>query len=170
MKDERATGSRRARDREAQPVRKDTTIREWPEAGLVLMKGPADPRSSVRVRDGRVVEIDGRAEADFDSIDRFLARHALDAGVAEEAMAIPPVEMARRLFHPDVPAAEVRRLFAGLTPARLVEVVAELDVLEMMLALRKMRLRRRVANQAHVTNLCDHPALLAADAAEAALR
>jgi propanediol dehydratase large subunit len=48
--------------------------------------------------------------------------------------------------------------------------MAELDVLEMMLALRKMRLRNRVANQAHVTNLRDHPALLAADAAEAARR
>jgi propanediol dehydratase large subunit len=170
MKGERSTGSRRAREREAQPVRKDTTIREWPEAGLVLMRGPADPPSSVRVRSRRVVEIDGRPEEDFDSIDRFIARHALDPQVAEEAMAVPPLEMARRLFHPDVAAAEVRRLFGGLTPARLVEVMAELDVLEMMLALRKMRLRNRVANQAHVTNLRDHPALLAADAAEAALR
>ena len=170
MKDERATGSKRAREREAQAVRSDTTIREWPEAGLVLMRGPEDPPSSIRVEQGRVVEIDGRAEPAFDSIDRFIARHAIDAQVAEEAMAVRPLEMARRLFHPDVPAAEVRRLFAGLTPARLVEVMAELDVLEMMLALRKMRLRNRVANQAHVTNLRDHPALLAADAAEAALR
>ncbi|HEY7510883.1 MAG TPA: propanediol/glycerol family dehydratase large subunit, partial [Vicinamibacteria bacterium] len=129
MKGERSAGSRRAREREAQPVRKDTTIHEWPEAGLVLMGGPGDPPSGIRVQAGRVVEIDGRAEADFDSIDRFLARHALDAAVAEEAMAIPPLEMARRLFHPDVPAREVRRLFAGLTPARLVEVMAELDVL-----------------------------------------
>jgi len=167
---ERSMRSRRAREREAQPVRRDTTILEWPEAGLVLMKGPADPPSRVRVESGRVVEIDGRPEGDFDSIDRFIARHAIDPGVAEEAMALPPLELARRLFHPDVAAAEVRRLFGGLTPARLVEVVAELDVLEMMLALRKMRLRNRVANQAHVTNLRDHPALLAADAAEAAAR
>jgi propanediol dehydratase large subunit len=170
MKDEGAAGSRRAREREAQPVRKDTTIHEWPEAGLVLMRGPADPPASVRVQDGRVVELDGRPEAEFDPLDRFIARHAIDARVAEEAMALPPLEMARRLFHPDVPASEVRRLSGGLTPARLVEVVAELDVLEMMLALRKMRLRNRVANQAHVTNLRDHPALLAADAAEAARR
>src|SRR5687767_14681743 len=170
MKGERSTGSRRAREREAQPVRKDTTIQEWPEAGLVLMRGPADPPSTVRVQEGRVVELDGRTENHFDSIDRFIARHALDPRVAEEAMAIPPLEMARRLFNPDVAASEVRRLFGGLTPARLVEVMAELDVLEMMLALRKMRLRSRVANQAHVTNLRDHPALLAADAAEAGLR
>jgi len=167
---ERSSGSRRAREREAQPVRSDTTIHEWPEAGLVLTGGPADPPASVRVEGGRVVELDGRSEEEFDSVDRFIARHAIDPRVAEEAMALSPLELARRLFHPDVASSEVRRLFSGLTPARLVEVVAELDVLEMMLALRKMRLRNRVANQAHVTNLRDHPALLAADAAEAAVR
>jgi propanediol dehydratase large subunit len=165
-----ADGSRRAAERARQPVRRDTTIREWPEAGLVLTGGPADPPSSVRVESGRIVEIDGRGEDRFDSIDRFIARHALDPQVAEEAMALPPLELARRLFHPDVEAPEVRRLFSGLTPARLVEVMGELDVLEMMQALRKMRLRNRTANQAHVTNLRDHPALLAADAAEAARR
>jgi propanediol dehydratase large subunit len=162
--------SRRAEERAQQPVRLDTAIHEWPEAGLVLTGGPADPRASVRVEDGSIVELDGRPESEFDAVDHFIARHTLDASVAEEAMALPPLEAARRLFHPDVAATEVRRLFSGLTPARLVEVMDELDVLEMMLALRKMRLRHRVANQAHVTNLRDHPALLAADAAEAALR
>ncbi len=162
--------SERARQRERQPVRSDTTIHEWPEAGLVLFHGPADPEASVRVESGRIVELDGRSEDDFDSLDRFIARHAIDPEVAEEAMALPPLELARRLFDPHTDASSVRRLFGGLTPARLVDVVSELDVLEMMLSARKMRLRNRVANQAHVTNLRDHPALLAADAAEAALR
>ena len=40
----------------------------------------------------------------------------------------------------------------------------------MMIGLAKMRVRRTPANQAHVTNKSEHPALLAADAAEAALR
>ncbi len=38
------------------------------------------------------------------------------------------------------------------------------------MGLAKMRVRRTPANQAHVTNWNEHPALLAADAAEAALR
>jgi propanediol dehydratase large subunit len=45
-----------------------------------------------------------------------------------------------------------------------------MNVLEMMMGLGKMRARRTPANQAHVTNRREHPALLAADAAEAALR
>jgi len=40
----------------------------------------------------------------------------------------------------------------------------------MMFALKKLRARRAPANQAHVTNLKDNPALLAADAAEAGAR
>jgi propanediol dehydratase large subunit len=162
--------SRRAARRRERAVRLDSTIEEWPEAGLVIAQGPADPPASVRVESGRIVEIDGRGEEAWDSIDRFIATHALDAAVAEEAMSIPPLELARRLFDPVVPASEVRRLFGGVTPARLVEAVWQLDALEMMLALRKMRLRRQPANQAHVTNRREHPALLAADAAEAALR
>ena len=39
-----------------------------------------------------------------------------------------------------------------------------------MFALKKLRARRRPGNQAHVTNLKENPALLAADAAEAAAR
>jgi len=122
------------------------------------------------VESGRITELDGRRESEFDPIDRFIASHAIDASVTEQAMSMRPLELARKLFDPHTPAVEVRRLFSGLTPARLVETVWELDVLEMMLALRKMRLRNRVANQAHVTNRRDHPALLAADAAEAGLR
>src|SRR6478672_10040873 len=58
----------------------------------------------------------------------------------------------------------------GCTPAKLVEIIRHMSVLEMMMGLAKMRVRRTPANQAHVTNKREHPALLAADAAEAALR
>ncbi len=167
---QRTAASKRSVTRARQPVRRDTAIEEWPDAGIVVYGGPGDPQPSVRVEAGRIVEIDGRTESEFDMIDHFIALHALDAEVCEEAMALAPLELAKRLFDPATPASEVRRLFSGLTPARLVEVIWQLDVLEMMLALRKMRLRERVANQAHVTNRREHPALLAADAAEAARR
>src|SRR5215469_263732 len=70
----------------------------------------------------------------------------------------------------DVSRNELVRLSRGLTPARLARVIALLDPVELMFALKKLRARRRPANQAHVTNLKENPALLAADAAEAAAR
>src|SRR3954471_3675058 len=45
-----------------------------------------------------------------------------------------------------------------------------LDPVELMFALKKLRARRQPANQAHVTNMKENPALLAADAAEASIR
>jgi propanediol dehydratase large subunit len=114
--------------------------------------------------------MDGRARADFDALDLFIADHALDLSAAEEAMATPPERIARLLADINVPQAEVRRLACGCTPAQLVAVIRHMNVLEMMMGLAKMRVRRTPANQAHVTNWREHPALLAADAAEAALR
>ncbi len=66
--------------------------------------------------------------------------------------------------------AELVRLARGLTPAKLARVIGLLDAVELMLALKKLRARRAPSNQAHVTNLKESPALLAADAAEAARR
>src|SRR6185503_17312760 len=65
---------------------------------------------------------------------------------------------------------ELVRLARGLTPAKLARVVGMLDPVELMMALKKLRARRDPGNQAHVTNLKESPALLAADAAEAARR
>jgi propanediol dehydratase large subunit len=69
-----------------------------------------------------------------------------------------------------VPRSQVLEIISGCTPAKLVEIIQQMNVLEMMMGLAKMRARRTPANQAHVTNRKEHPALLAADAAEAALR
>ena len=134
------------------------------------MNGPNDPEPGLETENGRVVAMDGRAAADFDVIDHFVVRYGLDLDVAEEAMAIDDRELARRLVDVDVPREELIRLSRGLTPARLARVISLLDPVELMFALKKLRARRRPANQAHVTNLKENPALLAADAAEAALR
>ncbi len=145
-------------------------VTPYPELGLVAMDGPNDPEPSLVIEDGRVVEIDGRREADFDIVDLFLARHGIDLEAAAEAAALTDDELARRLVDVGCPRAELVRVSQGLTPARLARVVARLDPVEMMFALKKLRARRAPANQAHVTNLKDNPALLAADAAEAAAR
>ncbi len=156
--------------REGAELRRELLVEPWPELGLVAAGGPADPAPELVVEDGVVTRLDGRAAADFDVIDRFLVAHGLDLEVAAEAMALPDERIARMLVDVDVPREELVRLARGLTPAKLARVVGMLDPVELMMALKKLRARRDPGNQAHVTNLKESPALLAADAAEAARR
>jgi propanediol dehydratase large subunit len=141
-----------------------------PELGLVAANGPVDPEPELVVEDGVVMRMDGRAAADLDVIDRFVVAHGLDLDVAAEAMQLEDIALARMLVDVDISRAELVRLSRGLTPAKLARVIGLLDPVELMLALKKLRARRAPANQAHVTNLKESPALLAADAAEAARR
>src|SRR5437870_4719703 len=151
-------------------INKETFVEPWPEAGLIVADSPADPRPSLRLEGGRVVELDGRARAGFDMLDFFIADHGIDLAAAEAVMATPSLDIARRLVDVSTPRAEILRLAGGCTPAKMVDIVKHMNVLEMMMGMAKMRARRTPANQAHVTNKREHPALLAADAAEAALR
>jgi len=164
------TRSKRFEKLARRPVNRETFIEPWPEVGLTATDSPLDPRPSLKVERGRVVEMDGVAREAFDLIDHFIARHALDLNVAERAMATPSRDIARMLVDIHAPRAAVLELAGGCTAAKLVDVVRQMNVLEMMMGLAKMRGRRTPANQAHVTNRKEHPALLAADAAEAALR
>src|SRR5882672_6512708 len=148
------TQSRRFAILAERDINKETFVEPWPEAGLIVADSPYDPTPSLRIEQGQVVELDGRARADFDMLDLFIADHGLDLSTALEVMALPSAEIARRLVDINIPREDIRRL----------------SVLEMMMGLSKMRVRRTPANQAHVTNKREHPALLAADAAEAALR
>ncbi|HEY8284291.1 MAG TPA: propanediol/glycerol family dehydratase large subunit, partial [Chloroflexota bacterium] len=151
-------------------INRETFIQELPEAGLIAMDSPLDPAPSLHLEGGRIVEMDGRRREDFDPIDQFIAEYAIDPRRAAEALATDSLRLARMLVDLVTPRAELVALLGGCTPAKLLDVVSRLDVLEMMMALRKMRARRTPANQAHVTNLKEHPALLAADAADAAWR
>jgi propanediol dehydratase large subunit len=80
------------------------------------------------------------------------------------------LDLARQLCDINVPRSEVVKLTTAMTPAKICEVLGMMNVLEMMMALTKMRARKNPANQAHVTNVKDNPVQIAADAAEASLR
>ncbi len=150
------------------PVNLDGFAQRDDEAGLVAFGSVNDPEPSVRLDgDGRVVELDGHAAADFDLIDAFIAARGLDPMVAEEANALDDVAFARLIVDPNVPRADVVRLAAGATPEKLARVVAVLRPVELQMAVSKLRVRRTPSNQAHVCNRLDDPLLLAADAATA---
>jgi len=151
-------------------INKEVFVSEFPELGLVVMDSPNDPRPSLELRDGRIVEMDGRPEDEFDAIDRFIARHAINIDHVESAMNMGSLTIARMLVDINVPQRRLTEVFSGLSPAMIAEVMSHLNVVEMMMAMQKMRQRKRPADQAHVTNWKENPALLAADAAEAGLR
>lgn len=152
------------------PVNKDSCIQEWPEKGLVNMESPFDPIPSLKIVDGIVKEMDGKKQKDFDLIDHFIVKYALNLKMAPKAMAMDSLKIARMITDINIPREKVVEIFGGLTPAKILQVVSYLNPVEMMMALQKMRTRKTPANQAHVTNRKDNPVLLAADAAEAALR
>ncbi len=168
MRDDPTRPIGRFRFMNSQSVNLDGFATPAPELGLVAFQGPGDPVPSIKVADGRVIEMDGRGEDEFDAIDAFVARYCIDIAIAAQAMAIDSLEFARRLVNPEIPREELVRLAAGMTPAKLAEVLSLLNAAELVMAMTKLRARRTPSNQAHVTNRSDDPLLLAADAATAA--
>ena len=162
--------SKRIETLDQRPVNLDGYINEWPEMGFVAMTGPYDPKPSVKVANGRIVELDGKKREDFDFIDQFIADYAMNVERAEASMAVSSLEIARMIVDIHVSRKEILELVTGITPAKMTEVMNHLNVVELMMGMQKIRARRTPGNQAHITNLKDDPVQIAADAAEGALR
>lgn len=162
--------SKRIETLDQRPVNLDGYINEWPEMGFVAMTSPYDPKPSVKVANGRIVELDGKKRADFDFIDQFIADYAMNVERAEASMAVSSLEIARMIVDIHVSRKEILELVTGITPAKMTEVMNHLNVVELMMGMQKIRARRTPGNQAHITNLKDDPVQIAADAAEGALR
>lgn len=152
------------------PVNQDGYINEWPEKGFIAMNSPLDPKPSVKVTNNIITNMDGKSREDFDFIDQFIADYAIDIELTEEMMVMDSLDIARKLVDIHIKREEIIKIISGLTPAKICEVVGHLNVVEMMMAMQKMRARKLPANQAHITNLKDNPVQIAADAAEGALR
>ena len=162
--------SKRIEVLDQRPVNKDGFIDEWPEMGFVSMHSPYDPKPSVKIEDGIITELDGKKRDEFDFLDQFIADYAIRADRAEASMAIPSLEIARKIVDIHVSRKEILEIVSGITPAKMVEVINYLNVVELMMGMQKMRARKVPGNQAHITNLKDDPVQIAADAAEGALR
>lgn len=158
---------RRFDDWDNRPLRLDSFAKEDASNGFVAMAGANDPQPSFSISDGRITSMDGKSEDQFDMIDLFIARYHLDPEMVDEAMGMPSTEVARMLVDMNVPRDRLVRLAHGMTPAKLAEVVAQLNSMEIAFAYSKMRARATPGNQAHVTNAKDDPLQLAADAASA---
>ncbi|MEF2093753.1 propanediol/glycerol family dehydratase large subunit [Bacillus sp. CFBP9009] len=154
---------------EERPVNKDGFVKEWPEMGFIAMSSPNDPKPSITIKNGQIVELDGKSREDFDMLDQFIADYTIDRSLTEQVMALESLDIAKKLVDINVSRSEIIRLSKGLTPAKVLEVLNHMNVVEMMMALQKMRARKTPSNQCHVTNVRDNPVLMAADAAEAGL-
>lgn len=162
--------SKRIETLDARPVNLDGYINEWPEMGFAAMSSPYDPEPSVRVEEGRIVELDGKYREDFDFIDQFIADYAINIERTEQSMSVSSLDIARMIVDINVSRKEILELISGITPAKMTEVMNHLNVVELMMGMQKIRARRTPGNQAHITNLKDDPVQIAADAAEGALR
>ena len=162
--------SKRMETLDKRPVNLDGYIEEWPEMGFAAMSSPYDPKPSIGIKDGLIVELDGKKREDFDFIDQFIADYAIDLTKAEASMSLSSLEIARKIVDIHVSRKEILEIISGISPAKMVKVMNHLNVVELMMGMQKMRARKTPGNQAHITNLKDDPVQIAADAAEGALR
>lgn len=161
---------KRFEELEKRPIHQDTFVKEWPEEGFVAMMGPNDPKPSVKVENGKIVEMDGKKREAFDLIDLYIAKYGINIDNVEKVMNMDSTKIARMLVDPNVSRESIIEITSALTPAKAEEIISKLDFGEMIMAIKKMRPRRKPDNQCHVTNTVDNPFHIAADAADAALR
>lgn len=162
--------SKRFEALEKRPVNKDGFIGEWADEGLIAMESPGDPKPSIKIEGNKIIELDGKSREEFDMIDQFIAEYAINMEKAEEVMDMDSTDLAKMLVDINVDRKEIVELTTAMTPAKIVEVVGTMNVVEMMMAVQKMRARKTPSNQCHVTNLKDNVVQIAADAAEASIR
>ncbi|WP_034551018.1 propanediol/glycerol family dehydratase large subunit [Carnobacterium funditum] len=155
---------------EKRSIHKDGFVKEWIEEGFIAMESPNDPKPSIKIENGIITELDGKRREDFDLIDYYIADYGIEKDNAENVLAMDSVKLANMLCDPNISRSIIIDLTTSMTPAKIVEVVSQMNVVEMMMAMQKMHSRRRPATQSHVTNLRDNPVQIAADAAEGAFR
>ena len=122
------------------PVNQDGYVKEWVEEGFIAMESPQDPKPSLKIEGGRIVELDGKRREDFDLIDTFIANYGIVLDGAQQAMAKDSKEIANMMLTPSVPREEIVKICKSITPAKMLEVVSCMNVVEMMQCMQKCAL------------------------------
>ena len=102
--------SKRIETLDKRPVNLDGYIAEWPEMGFTAMHSPYDPKPSVKVKDGVIVELDGKVREDFDFIDQFIADYAINIDRTEKSMAVSSLDIARMIVDINISRKEILEL------------------------------------------------------------
>ncbi len=133
----------------------------WPEAGLAALGSPADPQPGLRIPTVPSWRWTANEWRSSTSSTGSWRRTRYRSGIRRDR-----VYRARSLecWWISTSREEVAWPTPRCTAAKLVDIVQEMTVLEMMMGLAKMRARRTPATR-RVTNRKEHPALLAARAA-----
>ena len=91
------------------------------------MMGPNDPKPSVKVENGKIVEMDGKKLEDFDLIDLYIAKYGINIDNVEKVMNMDSTKIARMLVDPNVSRDEIIEITSALTPAKAEEIISKLD-------------------------------------------
>ena len=105
------------------PVNKDGYVKEWPEVGLIAMNSPLDPKPSIVIENGKVVELDGKKRENFDLLDYFIADYGIVLKNAEKVMAMDSLVIAKKLVDINITRDEILEITLSLTPAKMAEVI-----------------------------------------------
>ena len=62
--EEKMKRSKRIETLDRRPVNMDGYINEWPEMGFAAMNSPYDPKPSIKIENGRIIELDGKKRED----------------------------------------------------------------------------------------------------------
>ena len=89
--------SKRFKKLEKKPINMDSFFVQWPEGGLSAMDSPYDPKPSVKVRNGIIVEMDGKSIDAFDSLELYISRYSVNRDLVRKAMEIPSKDIARMI-------------------------------------------------------------------------
>jgi propanediol dehydratase large subunit len=96
---------------EKRPINQDVFMKEWPEKGFVAMKNSYDPKTSLIIENGKIIEMDGKKREEFDFIDSFIADHSINIKEAVSSMKLDSLYIARMLVDINVPIENIIRIF-----------------------------------------------------------
>ena len=128
--------SKRFQERAERPINKDSFVTPWPEVGLDRRRQPLRSRNpSLRMEAGRVVEMDGVPRARFGHARPVHRRPRPRPRRGRRGHGHPcRGHRAHAGGHQRAARRASSAWSSGCTPAKLVEIVRHMNVLEMMMA------------------------------------
>lgn len=87
---------------EKRPVHLDGLVRECDDEGFVAMNSKNDPSPSIKIKDGKIIELDGKQAEDFDLIDKYIVEYGINVEQARKTIKMDSEKIANMLCNPNV--------------------------------------------------------------------